>query len=52
MLTVVQGSADGPTMISEDQWINLPVGENLVDHVNVSISDQSMLTMIYQLTPV
>ena len=22
-------------MISEDQWINLPVGENLMDHPNV-----------------
>lgn len=23
-------------MISEDQWINLPVGYNLEDHTNVS----------------
>lgn len=24
-------------MIESDSWINLPVGYNLVDHVNVSI---------------
>lgn len=24
-------------MISEDQWINLPVGHNLEDHTNVRI---------------
>jgi hypothetical protein len=35
-LAIVNGSAsDGETMISEDQWINLPVGENLMDHPNV-----------------
>jgi cellobiose dehydrogenase (acceptor) len=33
-LQVVKGSADGPTMISEDDWINLPVGYNLEDHTN------------------
>jgi hypothetical protein len=27
-------------MISSDQWINLPVGYNLYDHVGVSIHDQ------------
>lgn len=36
MLQIVQESDDGSTMISEEHWINLPVGENLVDHVNVS----------------
>lgn len=36
-LTVVKNSAtDGATMISSDQWINLPVGNNLNDHVGVS----------------
>lgn len=36
MLTVVNGSTDGPTMIDESEWINLPVGHNLDDHTNVS----------------
>lgn len=34
-LSVVNNSADGPTMISSDQWIELPVGHNLNDHVGV-----------------
>ncbi|KAI1485643.1 cellobiose dehydrogenase [Biscogniauxia mediterranea] len=33
-LEVVASSADGPTMIGNDSWIDLPVGYNLVDHVN------------------
>ncbi|TDZ27319.1 Cellobiose dehydrogenase [Colletotrichum spinosum] len=33
-LDVVKGSADGPTMISNSSWVNLPVGYNLEDHVN------------------
>lgn len=33
-LTVVSGSTDGPTMINSNQWIDLPVGENLDDHTN------------------
>ncbi|KAI0440680.1 cellobiose dehydrogenase [Xylaria telfairii] len=33
-LEVVKSSKDGPSMISSDAWINLPVGYNLVDHVN------------------
>ncbi|KAK4107520.1 GMC oxidoreductase [Canariomyces notabilis] len=36
-LRVVNNSADGPTMISSDQWINLPVGYNLNDHVGTDI---------------
>ncbi|KAF1999940.1 GMC oxidoreductase [Amniculicola lignicola CBS 123094] len=33
-LDLVKASTlDGPTMISSDQWINLPVGYNLNDHV-------------------
>ncbi|KAL2755480.1 carbohydrate-binding module family 1 protein [Sodiomyces alcalophilus JCM 7366] len=36
-LEVVKNSAvDGATMISRDQWINLPVGYNLEDHVNTN----------------
>jgi cellobiose dehydrogenase (acceptor) len=33
-LEVVQRSSDGPTMIDEADWINLPVGYNLDDHLN------------------
>lgn len=33
-LQVVQSSTDGPTMINQTQWINLPVGYNLDDHLN------------------
>lgn len=33
-LAIVQNSTDGPTMISNDSWINLPVGSNLMDHLN------------------
>lgn len=34
-LSIVKASAsDGQTMIDEEQWIDLPVGYNLVDHVN------------------
>ncbi|KAI1327173.1 carbohydrate-binding module family 1 protein [Xylariaceae sp. FL0255] len=33
-LQIVQNSTDGPTMISEDQWIETPVGYNLDDHCN------------------
>jgi cellobiose dehydrogenase (acceptor) len=35
-LEVVKSSADGPTMIAEEEWIGLPVGYNLDDHLNVS----------------
>lgn len=37
-LTVVQGSSDGATMIKQSDWINLPVGYNLAEQMNVSIS--------------
>ncbi|KAJ4360241.1 uncharacterized protein N0V89_000801 [Didymosphaeria variabile] len=37
-LNVVKSSStDGATMISSDQWINLPVGYNLDDHVGTDI---------------
>ncbi|KAM7208564.1 hypothetical protein V8F20_001245 [Naviculisporaceae sp. PSN 640] len=37
MLNVVKNSTDGSTMISDDQWINLPVGYNLYDHVGTDL---------------
>ncbi|KAI2625839.1 hypothetical protein GGR54DRAFT_654226 [Hypoxylon sp. NC1633] len=34
-LTIIAGSAsDGKSFIGNDSWINLPVGYNLMDHVN------------------
>ncbi|KAI9706878.1 MAG: hypothetical protein M1820_004657 [Bogoriella megaspora] len=36
-LAVVKSSADGPTMIDSKQWLNLPVGLNLDDHMNTDI---------------
>ncbi|KAL4892213.1 hypothetical protein BDV59DRAFT_193757 [Aspergillus ambiguus] len=30
-------SADGDTMIEQSKWIELPVGENLVDHTNTDL---------------
>ncbi|KAL2174406.1 cellobiose dehydrogenase [Thermothelomyces heterothallicus CBS 202.75] len=36
-LNIVKNSTDGPSMISEDQWIELPVGYNLNDHVGTDI---------------
>jgi cellobiose dehydrogenase (acceptor) len=37
-LNVVKNSAiDGPTFIKESDWINLPVGQNLNDHVNTDL---------------
>lgn len=33
-LAVVANSTDGPTMINSQDWINLPVGYNLMDHTN------------------
>ncbi|KAJ0109222.1 cellobiose dehydrogenase [Diaporthe amygdali] len=33
-LAVVQESVDGPTMVGNQSWINLPVGYNLEDHTN------------------
>jgi cellobiose dehydrogenase (acceptor) len=33
-LNVVKNSTDGPTMVAERDWINLPVGYNLEDHTN------------------
>ncbi|KAK4651108.1 hypothetical protein QC762_611360 [Podospora pseudocomata] len=36
-LNIVKNSTDGPTMIDSAQWINLPVGYNLNDHVGTDI---------------
>lgn len=37
-LEVVAGSAtDGKTFIAKEQWINLPVGSNLIDHLNTDL---------------
>ncbi|KAF5861547.1 hypothetical protein ETB97_012796 [Aspergillus alliaceus] len=37
-LAVVKNSTtDGKTMIAESEWIELPVGHNLVDHVNTDV---------------
>ncbi|KAJ9156097.1 Carbohydrate-binding module family 1 protein [Pleurostoma richardsiae] len=33
-LAIVQSSTDGPTMIANSSWIDLPIGYNLVDHLN------------------
>lgn len=35
-LQIVQSSSDGPTMIAQDEWLDLPVGHGLQDHTNVS----------------
>jgi cellobiose dehydrogenase (acceptor) len=36
-LEVVAGSKDKATFIAKDQWINLPVGYNLIDHLNTDL---------------
>ncbi|EHL03777.1 putative Cellobiose dehydrogenase [Glarea lozoyensis 74030] len=43
-LQVVKGSSDGDKMIAEKDWINLPVGYNLNDHLNTDtvISHQNV----------
>lgn len=38
MLEVVEASSDGANMVPESDWLTLPVGQNLNDHVNVSLS--------------
>jgi len=37
-LDVVKASTDGPTMIDSESWVNVPVGYNLDDHLNVCLS--------------
>lgn len=36
-LTVVQNSTDGPTMIGQEDWIDLPVGYNLAEQMNTDM---------------
>ena len=36
-LNIVKASTDSTAMINATQWINLPVGYNLDDHLNVSL---------------
>ncbi|KAI0134670.1 cellobiose dehydrogenase [Xylariales sp. AK1849] len=36
-LAIVANSTDGATMVAEDEWISLPVGYNLVDHLNTDV---------------
>ncbi|OSS46964.1 hypothetical protein B5807_08920 [Epicoccum nigrum] len=47
-LTTVKNSArDGATLIPEAQWINLPVGQNLNDHVNTDLVVQHQNVSFY-----
>ena len=47
-LTIVKNSArDGKTFIPEAQWINLPVGQNLNDHVNTDLVVQHQNVSFY-----
>jgi cellobiose dehydrogenase (acceptor) len=36
-LEVVAGSKDGETFIAKSDWIKLPVGYNLIDHLNTDL---------------
>lgn len=36
-LAVVAGSKDKDSFIAKEQWINLPVGSNLIDHLNTDL---------------
>lgn len=36
-LEVVASSKDGDDFISQEEWINLPVGYNLIDHLNTDL---------------
>lgn len=42
-LSIVKASADGARMIGNESWINLPVGSNLVEQMNVSYKRQNYL---------
>lgn len=47
-LAIVKGSTqDGPTFIPDAQWINLPVGQNLNDHVNTDLVVQHKNVSFY-----
>lgn len=36
-LEIVASSKDGETFIDRSEWINLPVGYNLIDHLNTDL---------------
>ncbi|KAL2178314.1 cellobiose dehydrogenase [Thermothelomyces heterothallicus CBS 202.75] len=36
-LEIVASSKDGETFTPKDEWINLPVGHNLIDHLNTDL---------------
>lgn len=36
-LEVIAASKDGPTFIDRSGWIHLPVGYNLIDHLNTDL---------------
>ncbi|KAK7188826.1 hypothetical protein DPSP01_007642 [Paraphaeosphaeria sporulosa] len=47
-LNVVKNSVqDGPSFINSSQWINLPVGQNLNDHVNTDLVVQHSNVSFY-----
>jgi len=46
-LAVVKSSADGPNMIDESQWLNLPVGENLHDHTSTDVVIHNTQSVFY-----
>ncbi|KFA64590.1 hypothetical protein S40285_09344 [Stachybotrys chlorohalonatus IBT 40285] len=51
-LPIVRNSTDGPTMINERSWINLPVGYNLEDHTNSFLTPASCTTTSTPPTPI
>ncbi|TKX20231.1 cellobiose dehydrogenase-like protein 2 [Elsinoe australis] len=46
-LNIVKSSTDGATMIASNQWLNLPVGQNLVDHTNTDLVIRSQDSVFY-----
>ncbi|PNS17843.1 Cellobiose dehydrogenase [Sphaceloma murrayae] len=46
-LNIVKSSTDGSTMIGSNQWIDLPVGQNLVDHTNTDLVVRSLDSVFY-----
>jgi hypothetical protein len=49
-LAVVRSSDEGVSMASDGDWINLPVGYNIVDHVNVSPSPSDLACSLWETT--
>jgi len=46
-LAVVKSSADGPNMIDESQWLDLPVGKNLHDHTSTDVVIHNKQSVFY-----